>query len=123
MSAIKHPADHSALSFLKILPAIVQKIVDDLDFPIMDARIGAQNATELAFNFATVFQIPAGISARMDPFGLSLYNTFTPGFYPYTYLELPQSALNLKGATKVSINSSAPVLNATEIAKWVNVTV
>lgn len=58
----------------------------------------------------------------MDPYGLSLYNSFTPGYYPYTFAEIPDSALRLKGATRISINSTSPVLNATECSKWVNAT-
>lgn len=111
------------LSFLKIVPAIVQKIIDDMELPALDARIGAASASEVAFSFATIFSIPGGFSVRMDPYGLSMYNTFTPGFYPYTFAQMPESALDLKGATKITLNTTAPVLNDTEISNWVNATV
>lgn len=49
-----------------------------------------------------------------------MYNTFTDGFYPYTSVTLPGH--ELKGTTVISINSSSPVLNDTEISKWLNTT-
>lgn len=123
MQVGEHTADRGTLSFIKIVPAIVQKIIDDMELPVMNARIGASSATELAFSFTTIFSIPGGFSVRMDPYGLSMYNTFTPGFYPYTFAQLPESAFHLQGATRITFNSTAPVLNDTEISKWVNATV
>ncbi|KAJ4385784.1 hypothetical protein N0V93_010215 [Gnomoniopsis smithogilvyi] len=102
---------------------IVQKIISDMELPAIDARVGAASPTELAFSFTTIFSIPGGFSVRMDPYGLSMYNTFTPGFFPYTYAEMPESALHLKGATKFTLNATTPVLNDTEVSKWVNATV
>lgn len=49
-----------------------------------------------------------------------MYNTFTEGFYPYTVVTLPSH--ELKGSTTISINSTSPVLNDTEISKWLNTT-
>lgn len=49
-----------------------------------------------------------------------MYNAFTEGFYPYTYVTLPSH--ELKGATTISINSTSTVLNDTEISKWLNAT-
>lgn len=49
-----------------------------------------------------------------------MYNAFTEGFYPYTYVTLPSH--ELKGSTTISINSTSTVLNDTEISKWLNTT-
>lgn len=67
-----------------------------------------------------MFEAPSGLVARMDAFNLSLYNTFTEGFYPYTYVTVPEK--ELKGSTSILIDSISPVTNYTEIEKWLNTT-
>lgn len=82
--------------------------------------MGAKSETELSFSYHTVFKIPGSTGARMDSMELYLYNKFTPGYYPYTYVTLPGK--NLKGSTTISVNGSTPVLNDTEITKWLSKT-
>ena len=113
---------HDADRFLVIVPAIVQKIIDNIELPIMNARIGAASAADLLIVFTTVFPIPGGLSVRMDPYSLSSYNTFTPGFNPFATVEIPKEALQLKGDTTININTTTPVTNTTEVSKWVNAT-
>ncbi|KAF3765746.1 hypothetical protein M406DRAFT_322067 [Cryphonectria parasitica EP155] len=106
--------------FLKIIPAVIQDMINKTDLPILNATIGAYSATELQFSFSTVFKAPGSISARMESFNLSLYNAFTEGYYPYTYVTLPEQ--ELKGSTDISIASTSPVTNYTELEKWLNTT-
>lgn len=106
--------------FVKIIPAIVQDVINKQDLPLLDAEMGAQSETDLSFIFNTVFKIPGSLSARMDSMNLYLYNKFTPGYYPYTYVNLP--GRDLKGSTTISVNESTPVLNDTEITKWLTKT-
>lgn len=80
--------------------------------------MGAKSNTELSFVFNTIFNIPGGMSAYMDTMDLYMYNNFTPGYYPYTVVTLP--ARNLRGSTTISLNESIPVLNSTEITKWLS---
>lgn len=82
--------------------------------------MGAASETELSFAFSTVFKIPGGMSAYMDSMDLYLYNKFTPGYYPYTYVTLP--GRNLKGSAIITLNQTAPVLNDTEITTWLTKT-
>lgn len=56
----------------------------------------------------------------MDSVELYVYNELTPGYYPYT--EVALAGRNLKGSTSISINESTPVLNDTEITKWLTKT-
>lgn len=106
--------------FTKIIPAIVQDIINKQSLPLLNAEIGAKSETELSFNFETLFKIPGSMSARMDTMELYVYNKFTPGYYPYTEVTLP--GRTLKGSTTISINESTPVLNDTEITKWLTKT-
>lgn len=105
---------------MKIIPAIVQDMINKQDLPLLNAEIGAKSETELLFNFDTVFKVPGSMSAHMDSMQLYIYNKFTPGYYPYTDILLP--GRDLKGSTTISINESTPVLNDTEIAKWLTQT-
>lgn len=95
-------------------------MINKQDLPLLNAEIGAKSETELSFNFETLFKIPGSMSARMDSMELYVYNEFTPGYYPYTDVTLP--GRNLKGSTTISINESTPVLNDTEITKWLTKT-
>lgn len=106
--------------FLKIIPAIVQDIINKQSLPILDAEIGAASKADLSFAFSTVFKIPSSMSAYMDSMDLYLYNKFTPGYYPYTYVTLPGK--NLKGSTTITLNQLTPVLNDTEITAWLTKT-
>lgn len=106
--------------FLKIIPAAIQNMIDRTDLPILNAQMGAASETELHLSFSTVFKAPGGLTARMDSFKMYLYNNFTEGYYPYTSVNVP--AQTLKGSTPILINSTTPVLNDTEISKWLNKT-
>lgn len=105
---------------MKIIPAIVQRIVNNQELPLLNAEIGPKSNTEVSFAFTTVLKIPGGLSARMDSTELFLYNKFTPGYYPYTNITLPEN--HLEGSTSISVNESAPVLNDTEITSWLTKT-
>ncbi|CAN8104283.1 unnamed protein product [Discula destructiva] len=108
------------LLFVKIIPAIIQDIINTQDLPLLNAEMGAKSETQLSIAFNTVFKIPGSMSARMDAMNLSMYNKFTPGYYPYTYVVLPGKSLH--GSTTIALNESTPVLNDTEMTRWLTKT-
>lgn len=95
-------------------------MINKTDLPILNATIGAYSETEIQFSFSTIFKAPGGISARMETFNMSLYNADTEGYYPYTYVTVPEQELH--GSTTISIDSVSAVTNYTELEKWLNTT-
>lgn len=98
-------------------------MIDEADLPIINAHLDVASETELHVSFSTIFKIPDGFASHMDAFNLSMYNADSDSadsFYPYTAVPVPAHAL--KGATTIAINATAPVLNATELSKWLNTT-
>lgn len=98
----------------------MQDVINKQSLPIVDAEMGAVSEKELSFAFSTVLKVPGSMSAYMDSMDLYLYNKFTPEYYPYTYVTLP--GRYLKGSTTITLNQTAPVLNATEITTWLTKT-
>ncbi|KAI9148381.1 hypothetical protein HJFPF1_12212 [Paramyrothecium foliicola] len=107
------------LFFLKIIPALAQLLVNDTDLPIYGGEIKALSNDEIAIGLQTSLTIPGGLSVRLDPLEMWLYNKDTPDFSPYTMV--PLDGQNIKGKTDINIQGTVVrVGNRTELNKWLN---
>ncbi|KAI1857642.1 hypothetical protein JX265_011057 [Neoarthrinium moseri] len=101
--------------FLVILPAIVQRIVDDQSMPVKGGAFVANSPTELTVSLETSLNTP--LPARIDPLTLFLYNKGTPEFSPFLNLTLPEQYL--KGDTPIIVtNQTVTITNDTELISW-----
>ncbi|KNG87591.1 hypothetical protein ANOM_005441 [Aspergillus nomiae NRRL 13137] len=92
------------LLFVYIIPAIAQKILNDADLPIYAARILDPMPDTVSFSIDTSLKIPAGLSVRIDPFSLSLFNREAKPMVPV--IDLSVDSYKLKGTTNISITTN-----------------
>ncbi|KAK8115368.1 hypothetical protein PG999_007437 [Apiospora kogelbergensis] len=106
--------------FLKIIPAVAQRVVDNTDLPIKSVTFKAVSSDLIQISLTTSLDMPKGLNVGLDPFSLYMYNPGTEGgFYPY--LSLDMKALSLSGNTEISVQDQMlPVSNHTEFNSWLN---
>ncbi|OGM49896.1 hypothetical protein ABOM_001520 [Aspergillus bombycis] len=92
------------LFFIYIIPAIAQRVVDDTSLPVYAARILDPTPDSVSFSIDTSLKIPAGLSVRIDPFSLSLFNRDVKPMVPF--IDVSLDGYNLKGTTEMSISSN-----------------
>jgi hypothetical protein len=103
--------------FLKVVPALAQRIVDDTNLPIYEGSIKALSDTQVSVGLRTALDVPAGLTVSLDGFVLYLYNSDSEGFNPYTSVSL--SPETVKGHTVISIQDQVvDIGNRTELNKW-----
>lgn len=112
-----------AFSFLKIIPAVAQAIVNNTELPIYNGSIKALSNDQVLIGLETALDVPAGLTVTLDGFELFLYNSDTEGgISPYTSVNLPGQSVN--GHTVIQIaNQIVNVGNRTELNKWLTKTV
>ncbi|KAK8041702.1 hypothetical protein PG993_006225 [Apiospora rasikravindrae] len=106
--------------FLKIIPAVAQRVVDDTDLPIKNATLKAVSSDQIKVSLTTSLNVPKGLSVGLDEFSLYMYNPGTEGgFYPY--LSLDMKAMSLSGDTDITVTDQMlRVSNHTELNNWLN---
>ncbi|KAK8090407.1 hypothetical protein PG997_005368 [Apiospora hydei] len=106
--------------FLKIIPALAQRIVDDTDLPIKNATLKAVSSDQIKVSLTTSLNVPKGLTVGLDEFSLYMYNPGTEGgFYPY--LSLDMKPLSLSGESDISVTDQMlRVSNHTELNNWLN---
>ncbi|KAK6815617.1 hypothetical protein PG987_016621 [Apiospora arundinis] len=106
--------------FLKIIPALAQRIVDDTDLPIKNATLKAVSSDLIKVSLTTSLNVPKGLTVGLDEFSLYMYNPRTPGgFFPYLSLEM--KGLSLSDDTDISVTDQMlRVSNHTELDWWLN---
>ncbi|KAK8117337.1 uncharacterized protein PG998_005618 [Apiospora kogelbergensis] len=103
--------------FMVILPAIVQRIVDDQSLPIKGGAFLCLSPTQMMISLETSLKTP--LAARIDPLTMFLYNKATPEFSPFVNLTLP--AQRLDGETPIVVtNQTVTITNDTELITWFN---
>ncbi|KAI1447119.1 hypothetical protein F5Y02DRAFT_416559 [Annulohypoxylon stygium] len=101
--------------FLVIIPAIVQRILDDQTMPISGGQFLAVSPTLL--NVSIITSLDSPLPANIDPMTLLLYNKDTPTFSPFVNVTLPE--LHIKGTTELNIkNQIVTITNETELISW-----
>ncbi|KAF3024212.1 hypothetical protein E8E14_010710 [Neopestalotiopsis sp. 37M] len=103
--------------FLVILPAIVQRIVNDQTLPVNGGSFIAMSPTQMSVSLNTSLDTP--LPANLDPLTLQLYNHETPDFSPFISLDLP--AVHIDGNTNIIVtNQTVTITNQTELEYWFN---
>jgi hypothetical protein len=98
------------LLFLKIFPAIAQRLVDDTSLPIYSASIMNPTPSSVSYSLSSSLKIPAGLTVDLKPIILNLYTNETGPSNPYMRVSLPE--YHLKGETAISItNQTATILD------------
>ncbi|KAL4808630.1 hypothetical protein BDV18DRAFT_157574 [Aspergillus unguis] len=102
--------------FLVIIPAIAQRIVEDTDLPIYAANLTNPKSDAVTFTLDTSLTIPLGISVRLKPFTLDLFNRDSDP--QTTALTIPVPEETVKDTTEISLTSKdSAVLDEDEFVK------
>ncbi|KAJ5657052.1 hypothetical protein N7507_009002 [Penicillium longicatenatum] len=91
-------------SFLVIIPAIAQRIVDNTDLPIYSAEILDPKAESVSFTLHTSLSVPVGLQIRTNAFDLSLFDRDVKPIQPYLNVGLP--SYTLKGNTDMILTQN-----------------
>lgn len=107
------------LSFLVIVPAIMQRIVDTTDLPVHSASLLAPTANGVQFSLNVSLKVPAGITVDLKPLTLGLFNANTSSAKnPYLKLSLPET--KLKGNTTISVaDQEAQILDLEQFTDFI----
>ncbi|KAI0159932.1 hypothetical protein GGR52DRAFT_168851 [Hypoxylon sp. FL1284] len=101
--------------FLVIIPAIVQRIINNQEMPITGGAFKVLSPTQLNVSITTLLNSP--LPADLDPVTLFIYNKDTPTFSPFVNVTLP--ALHIDGDTEVNIKEqTVSITNETELISW-----
>ncbi|KAI6588033.1 hypothetical protein MCOR06_006092 [Pyricularia oryzae] len=107
----------SMKSFLVIIPAIIQKLMNEASLPINGDTLALHSPDELKVSIKTTVAMPAGIVASLDPITLQLYNSKTTAFSPFMAVDLPKQ--HLDGPTDIDAPESiVRISNKTELTSW-----
>lgn len=88
-------------SFLIIIPAIAQLIVEKTSLPVHSAAILDPKPDRVSFSLHTSLSIPAGIKVHIDPINLTLFIRDEPPIEPY--LRIPLHGQDLAGTTDITV--------------------
>lgn len=91
-------------SFVIIIPAIAQRIVDTTDLPIYSAQILEPTPDSVTFSLQTSLAIPAGLQVHIDALSLILFNGDVSPIQPF--IKVPLSAYDLKGTTSITVTQN-----------------
>jgi hypothetical protein len=105
-------------SFLAIIPAIMQRIVDTTDLPVHAATIMRPTAGGVQFSLDASFKVPPGITVGLKPFTIGLFNEGGNSSNPYLKLSLPE--IKLKGNTTISVaNQETQILDLAQFTDFI----
>ncbi|KAK6220859.1 hypothetical protein LQW54_001778 [Pestalotiopsis sp. IQ-011] len=103
--------------FLVILPAIVQRIVNNQSLPVNGGAFLAMSPTQMKVSLNTSLDTP--LPANLDPLTLQLYNAETPDYSPFISLDLP--GVHIDGNTNIIVTDQlVTIMNQTELEYWFN---
>jgi hypothetical protein len=103
-------------SFLVAIPAIAQRLVEDTSLPVYGAHITNPKPGALTFTLDTGLAVPLGLSVRLDPFRLDLFNRDSDPEITYLAVQVPE--YKIKGKTNLTVTSeNTPVLDEDEFVK------
>ncbi|KAL4815737.1 hypothetical protein BDW67DRAFT_191382 [Aspergillus spinulosporus] len=102
--------------FLVAIPAIAQRIVEDTSLPVYSAHITDPKPDAVTFTLDTGLTVPLGLSVRLDPFTLDLFNRDSDPEITYLVVAVPE--YKIKGKTNLTVTSeNTPVLDEDEFVK------
>ncbi|KAI1643075.1 uncharacterized protein F4817DRAFT_272179 [Daldinia loculata] len=101
--------------FLVIIPAIVQRILDNQTMPVTGGAFVAITPEKLNISITTSLDTP--LPADIDPVTLFMYNHETPAFSPFANITLPP--LHIDGETEIVLtDQTVTITNETELITW-----
>ncbi|KAI1658839.1 hypothetical protein F4813DRAFT_30981 [Daldinia decipiens] len=101
--------------FLVIIPAIVQRILDNQKMPVTGGAFVAITPEKLNISITTSLDTP--LPAAIDPVTLLMYNHETPTFSPFVNITLPP--LHIDGETEIVLaDQTVMITNETELITW-----
>lgn len=105
--------------FLVIVPALAQRLVDDADLPINGGSIIAVSDDAVKIGLETSLSVPGGLTVKLDPFELWLYNKNATEFQPWSMV--PMEQWTVSGKTDISIKDQVVgVGNRSELNIWLS---
>lgn len=100
-----------------IVPALAQLLVNKTGLPIYSASLKAVSNNAVIIALTTALDVPAGITVKLDPLDLWLYNKDTPEFTPYTMV--PLDGQSVSGHTEIIVtDKTVNVGNRSELHTW-----
>ncbi|KAI1324383.1 hypothetical protein F5Y16DRAFT_424010 [Xylariaceae sp. FL0255] len=107
--------------FLVVIPAIAQDMINKTDLPIYGGTVQALTANTLSISLNTGFSIPSGITIKLDPFVLSLYNKSNEVFTPF--LDVPLAAQTVHGKSAIDVtNETVAIADLDAFNTWLTTT-
>ncbi|OTB18710.1 hypothetical protein K445DRAFT_19314 [Daldinia sp. EC12] len=101
--------------FLVIIPAIVQRILNNQTMPVTGGAFIAITPEKLNISITTSLDTP--LPADIDPVTLFMYNHQTPTFSPFVNVTLPP--LHVDGETEIVLtDQTVTITNETELVSW-----
>ncbi|RDW71753.1 hypothetical protein BP5796_07787 [Coleophoma crateriformis] len=98
------------LLFIVIIPASIQRIVNDTNLPIHSAMLLNPQPNSVQVSINSSIKVTNAFSARLKPMNLSF--TRPGSTIVYTQVSLPE--LHIKGNTEISVqNQTTPIVNMT----------
>lgn len=88
-------------TFLVIILAIAQRIVDNTILPILSAGLLNPKTDSVSFTLHTSLKVPGGLRIRTNDFNFSLFNRHVKPTQPYLSVGLP--SYSLKGNTDMVV--------------------
>ncbi|CBF84224.1 hypothetical protein AN2679.2 [Aspergillus nidulans FGSC A4] len=102
--------------FLVAIPAIAQRLVEDTSLPVYGAHITNPKPDALTFTLDSGLSVPLGLSVRLDPFKLDLFNRDSDPEITYLTIQVPE--YKIKGKTNLTVTSeNTPVWDEDEFVK------
>lgn len=106
-------------SFLVIIPAIAQRLVDDAAIPIKFAQVLQPTPDSITFSLSASLKVPLGLSVTIDPLDLSLFNREVKPMKPY--ITAPLGRIRLKGESAITVsNQTTKIQDQDEFIKFLS---
>lgn len=107
----------SWVSFLVILPAIAQRLVNNAKIPIHSAEVLRPTPDSITFSLAASLNVPLGLSVEIDAFNLSLFNRQVKPMTPF--ITVPLGKTHLKGNSELTVtNQTTHILDETQFVDF-----
>jgi hypothetical protein len=91
--------------------------VDDTDLPIFGGTLVAMSNDKVRIGLSTALSVPGGLTVRLDPLELYLYNKEAPEFEPWTMV--PLEGQTVSGHTEINVEGQVVgVGNRHELDTW-----
>ncbi|KAI9040718.1 DUF3712 domain-containing protein [Aspergillus affinis] len=105
-------------SFLLIIPAIAQRVVDNSTLLLVKADVMHPRPESVQLTIESALKLPLGVPVRIDPMTLSLFNRASPGNGTWGKLYLKDYTIS--GNTTLGVDKQFTPLNVAEWTQYVH---